>query len=268
MDVKVKYECIERYLPIPRCRKYREREAEKECVVSVQEVPFDELAPAFDVEKYMWDPDMHIEENRIYAHGNCLWTLSRYSRYHAQKSWYDLTPCTAEFLSRQLIPSRYEIRDFQSDTDRIEAFIQQKADEFLISDGQLYEQANEPMYAIFTFGLGNNHASTALMIENSYNHNIPSSRYFAANQREEAIAKAKGIALARGDTESIQDIEEALEIHVHDNKYVKENPQSWNFEGNPFLNKLEKMTEAANDPLVAGLLVIGATYKENLNHGR
>ena len=243
MNVKVKYEYIEKYLPTPRCRKYRERETEKECTVSVREVPFEDLAPAFDVELHMWDPTMHIEENRIYAHGDCLWTLSRYSRYHAKKAWYDLTPCTAEFLSRQLIPSRYEIGTFQSDTAKIE---------FLISDGQLYEKANEPMYAIFTFGFGNNHASTALMIENSYNHNIPSSRYYAANQREEAIARAKEIALARGDTESIHDIEEALAIHVHDNKYVKANPQEWHFEGDPFLNKLEKITEAANDPLVAG----------------
>ena len=49
------------------------------------------------------------------------------------------------------------------------------------------------MYGIFTFGLGHNHASTALFIEMYYNANVPSSRYFAANQREEAIAKAKEI---------------------------------------------------------------------------
>ena len=262
MEVKVKYGYIERYLPTPRCRKYRERDAEKECVASIKEVPFDKLKPAFDVEKHMWDPGMHIEENRLYAYKDCLWTLSRYSRYHAQKSWYDLTPCTPEFLSRQLVPSHFEIKGFQSDTDKIEAFIQQKADKFLIVDGQLYEKANEPMYAIFTFGLGGNHASTALMIEDSYNPNMPSSRYFAANQREEVIAKAKEIALARGDTVSIQSIEEALTIHVHSDKYVKENPQEWHLEGDAFLNKLEKITETAKDPLIAGLLTICETAKE------
>lgn len=262
MEVKVKYGYIERYFPTPRCRKYRERDAEKECMTYIQEVPFDTLVPAFDVEKHMWDPDMHIEEKRLYAYKDCLWTLSRYSRYHAQKSWYDLTPCTPEFLSRQLVPSHYEISDFQSDTDKIEAFIQQKADKFLIADGMLYELANEPMYAIFTFGLGNNHASTSLLIEDSYNPNIPSSRYFAANQREEAISRAKEIALARGDTESIPDIEEALTIHVHSDKFVKANQQDWNLEGDPFLNKLEKITEEAGDPLTAGLLAICETVKE------
>lgn len=262
MDVKVKYGYIERYLPTLRCRKYRERDAENEFIAHIQEVPFDNLVPAFDVEMHMWDPGMHIEEKRLYAFEDCLWTLSRYSRYNAKKSWYDLTPCTPEFLSRQLVPSRYQIMDFQSDTDKIETLIQQKANKFLIADGMLYEQANEPMYTIFTFGLGNNHASTALMIEDSYNPNIPSSRYFAANQREEAIAKAKEIALARGDTESIQDIEDALTIHVHSDKFVKANPQDWRFDGDPFLNKLEKITEEAGDPLTAGLLVICETAKE------
>lgn len=90
---------------------------------------------------------------------------------------------------------------------------------------------------------------------------IPSSRYYAANQREEAIAKAKEIALNRGDTESIHSIETAPLIHVYDDRFVTKNPQSWKAPGDEFCNTLEEITETAGDALAAGLLVICATAK-------
>ena len=114
---------------------------------------------------------------------------------------------------------------------------------------------------IMTFGLGCNHGGSALMIEDYYNSNIPSSRYYAANQREEAIAKAKEIALNRGDTESIHSIETAPLIHVYDDRFVTKNPQSWKAPGDEFCNTLEEITETAGDALAAGLLVICATAK-------
>lgn len=117
------------------------------------------------------------------------------------------------------------------------------------------------MYVIMTFGLGYNHGGSALMIEDYYNSNIPSSRYYAANQREEAIAKAKEIALNRGDTESIHNIETALLIHVYDDRFVTKNPQSWKAPGDEFYNTLEEITETAGDALAAGLLMICATAK-------
>lgn len=117
------------------------------------------------------------------------------------------------------------------------------------------------MYVIMTFGLGCNHGGSALMIEDYYNSNIPSSRYYAANQREEAIAKAKEIALNRGDTESIHNIETALLIHVYDDRFVTKNPQSWKAPGDEFCNTLEEITETAGDALTAGLLAICTTAK-------
>ena len=116
------------------------------------------------------------------------------------------------------------------------------------------------MYGIFTFGLGHNHASTALFIEMYYNANVPSSRYFAANQREEAIAKAKEIALNRGDTNSIERIENAPMIVVHDNKFVKKNPQSWNLAGDDFSNLLENIAENAGSSAEAGILAMCAAF--------
>lgn len=101
---------------------------------------------------------------------------------------------------------------------------------------------------------------SVLFIEMGYNANVPSSRYFAANQREEAIAKAKEIALNRGDTNSIKSIEEAPMIVVHDNKFVKENPQSWNLAGDDFSNLLENITENAGSSTEAGILAMCAAF--------
>lgn len=262
MDITVKFKHIEKNLQTPRCRKYRECEVEGQCTIQVREVSFCDLTPAFAVEQYIWEKDSHLErleKDLIYANKNHLWKLSRATRYYANTSWYDLAPCTSEFLAHQLEPNRYEIHNFNTDTEQIKEYIQSQANRFLICDGKLYEEASEPMYVIMTFGLGCNHGGSALMIEDYYNSNIPSSRYYAANQREEAIAKAKEIALNRGDTESIHSIETAPLIHVYDDKFVTKNPQSWNAPGDEFCNTLEKITETAGDAFTAGLLAMCAT---------
>lgn len=261
MNINVKFEYIEKYLPTPRCRKYRTREVKGICTVTVREAPIGKLVPAFGVEQYIWEETPHIENDVIFSNEGSLWKLSRASRYYAGKSWFDLAPCTPEFLACRLEPNRYEIHDFNTDTKRIKAYIQSQADRFLICDGKLYEETTEPMYVIMTFGLGCNHGGSALMIEDYYNSNIPSSRYYAANQREEAIAKAKEVALNRGDTESIHNIETALLIHVYDDRFVTKNPQSWKAPGDEFCNTLEGITETAGDALAAGLMVICATAK-------
>ncbi len=261
MDITVIFKHIEKYLTTPRCGKCREREVEGQCTVQVREVSFCDLTPAFAVEQYIWEEDSRLEKDLIYANKNHLWKLSRATRYYANTSWYDLAPCTSEFLAHQLKPNYYEIHNFNTDTEQIKEYIQSQANRFLICDGKLYEEASEPMYVIMTFGLGYNHGGSALMIEDYYNPNIPSSRYYAANQREEAIAKAKEIASNRGDTESIHGIETAPSIHVFDNKFVTKNPQSWNAPGDEFSNLLDKITETAGDAFTAGLLAMYVTAK-------
>lgn len=144
MNVNVKFEYIEKYLPTPRCRKYRTREVKGTCTVTVREAPIGKLVPAFGVEQYIWGEVPSIENDVIFSNEGSLWKLSRANRYYADKSWYDLAPCTSEFLARHLEPNRYEIHDFNTDTERIKAYIQSQADRFLICDGKLYEETTEP----------------------------------------------------------------------------------------------------------------------------
>ena len=43
MHINVKFEYIEKYLPTPRCRKYRTREVKGICTVTVREAPIGKL---------------------------------------------------------------------------------------------------------------------------------------------------------------------------------------------------------------------------------
>lgn len=143
-------------------------------------------------------------------------------------------------------------------------FPQNNGGDFAIIYQQDPEIQKFPVYAETVCqytGKNDKYGGSALMIEDYYNSNIPSSRYYAANQREEAIAKAKEIALNRGDTESIHSIETAPLIHVYNDRFVTKNPQSWKAPGDEFCNTLEEITETAGDALAAGLMVICATAK-------
>ena len=49
-------------------------------------------------------------------------------------------------------------------------------------------------------------------------------------------------------------------IVVHDNKFVKENPQSWNLAGDDFSNLLENIAENAGSSAEAGILAMYAAF--------
>ena len=87
MNINVKFEYIEKYLPTPRCRKYRTREVKGICTVTVREAPIGKMVPAFGVEQYIWEETPHIENDVIFSNEGSLWKLSRASRYYAGKSW-------------------------------------------------------------------------------------------------------------------------------------------------------------------------------------
>lgn len=87
----------------------------------------------------------------------------------------------------------------------------------LIVDGQVYEQVSEPVYEVVTFGLGHNHASTALMVVPSPS-NMP--HVYPATDLPEAIAGAVAVATNRGDTYSVAQIQATDPIVVLDASYV------------------------------------------------
>lgn len=132
---------------------------------------------------------------------------------------------------------------------------------YLIVDGLVYTEADEPMYEVCTFGLGHNHGGTGLMTTHHYNSNIPSSRYFNALQFEQAKALATRIALGRGDDQSVPGFADRQTITVFMSEVITANPaQDYGGEGDPFLNSLDALTAGAESAGEAGLLAMASLF--------
>jgi hypothetical protein len=74
---------------------------------------------------------------------------------------------------------------------------------FLLVDGDLYITIGEPRYHVATFGCGNNHGGTALMVSNGESANCSPDCYFSALDADLAIKAANEAAERRGDTNDI-----------------------------------------------------------------
>lgn len=241
------YAYRESYIP-PRCHKPRIREIRETCTVRVPSVKSEE-APVAMRHRRCWFPE--IQEYRWF--GEHLYARAPYSRYLSNaKGWYPLEELEHRF-QKSCIPT-FEIKN--SEKEAIEA-CQEQADRYIILDQeQVWERIGEPRYVIATFGLGHNHASTALMIDNSYNGNIRGDYYFSALEREKAVERCIEVAMARGDTESIDRIRDSWEIEVLIPEAVRCNPAAETGAGNDYLNLMEEMVKLSNNPTEAALLAI------------
>jgi len=250
MEVTVKYEYVEGYLPTKRHRKLRYRDAEGETVVTVKEVPKEEAPVAFVVTGLL-DGE---KEYRLW--NEKLWTPVMWaSRVCGKKGLYPLE----EFLKSIQYYNPYK---FHKTKEEAIAEKEGYASSHLIIEGIVYEQASEPRYVINTFGLGHNHGGTSLFVTDYYNSNIGKNRYFNALEREKAIAEGKRIAQRRGDTKSVDGIGKYCNIKVCIPEAVHCNPQVDHGNGDPFLNKLDAMTEAADSVGEAAALAMLITAKE------
>ena len=86
---------------------------------------------------------------------------------------------------------------------------------------EVWIEIGEPRYQIQTFGLGHNHGSTAIFIENKYNSNIYRKAYYNAFQYEEVKRDAIKLAERRGDTDSIERLKKAKKIEIYRPEFVK-----------------------------------------------
>ena len=122
----------------------------------------------------------------------------------------------------------------------------------------LYRETEEPLYCIYTFGLGHNHAGigTSLSVVWFYNENISKKAYFSALEFEKAKESAIQTALRRGDTNSIEYIEKSIPIKVYKPELVKRNPQQEHGNENGFLNRVEDMISASDSSTEAALLIM------------
>lgn len=269
-EFKADFKFEEEYIP-PRCRKPRFRETQSQTVVKI---PVVEAAEA-PVAMYHMDGltscrTRYRKEYRLY-NGN-LYEREKILAYADDGSLYR-TMQTVSNLKAAIGKSflRGEPRDEQwhpvHTLEDAKAAIQREYAKYLFirigGRTQVWVLTGEPQYCIYTFGLGHNHGGigTSLSIENQFNSNIGKERYFDALHWKEAKAEAMRIAKRRGDTDSFQYIRKADTIKVLIPEAVTCHTEDAG-EGNPFINKLNAITEVGSDALTTGLLAIAITDAE------
>ena len=128
--------------------------------------------------------------------------------------------------------------------EKIIAKAKKIASNLLVVDGVMYAPVAEPRYVIVTFGLGNNHSSTGMFVEQHYNNNISRNAYFNALEYQAACKYADGVATRRGDTKSLP-VRPRDSIEVLIPESVKLKPNAEHGDGSGLLNMIESCINAA-----------------------
>lgn len=273
----IKFVYSEGYLPTPRCRKLRYRDVEGETSVEVTALtdpdkeapvafrfPDSDLTRAMGKEYYGDEAERVSKEIRLFQ-GKLYERDHNGNHYCGGQGWYDyktFCECLRSFRRRycfELGKTPDTLEDYQV---AIPGSVSGTV--LMIHDGgeiEIWRECGEPRYMFNTFGLGHNHGGTALFIEQHYNSNIPNSHYFSALQREEAVEAATATALRRGDDQYINMIHGCEMIEVLIPEAVKLDPMHEHGDGDPFINRLNALTEAADSPFEAGLLVMATAMK-------
>ena len=200
----------EGYLPTERSRKLRFKDIEEIVYTEINEISTNDSPVAFICDSF---------EYRLYKNNLYVKTQSDAIVCNMKdKTAIERLAYAFEFCS-----TFYGFNEGDSKEKMINK-ANEEANQYLIIDGEVWEKSGEPRYVSITFGLGHNHGSTDLMIDNWYNTNINKDCYFNALQREEAIKLTKERAIRRGDTESVNRIgNHNIEVLIP--KAVKCNPQ-------------------------------------------
>lgn len=100
-----------------------------------------------------------------------------------------------------------------------------------------------------------------MFVQHSYNGNISAERYFNANDREKAFETAVSIALRRGDTKSVAHMKEYTDITVFMPEVFKAAPANEAGEGDPFINRMERICETCGSANEAGFVTMATALK-------
>jgi len=241
--VRFRYERTESYLPTPRHRKPRTR-----TVPETFEYEFNAVEPKdAPVAITARNPcpglgtGLHrdLGDGRLIVYrwfGGRLWAPARKSMKYSLNGARN-APLTPSMVYLGCYGVNYE-----GTKAEVERRIKEALDsEWLLVGGRLHAAVGEPRYVVQTFGLGCNHGGTALLADDSYNPNIPASRYFRVDELDKALALHREMALARGDDRSVP-AQQFDRFHVWMPEAVRLRPAKEHGDGDPFLNAVERLT--------------------------
>ncbi len=202
----------------PRCRKPRPEQHFEDVTVDIIELTgsedvLEKTCPIAFIVYNNISPDTPGEANlKIYRGFNGQLWLPRENRGDR-----NIEALLIDYLKR-VLPER-------STRDENYNLLLKQASEFILVNGVIYVPASEPIYKVVTMGLGRNHGGTSIMISSVfYDSEKKESNIFRADELTEAKEYAKRVAMGRGDTNSIESIEniEAYEyIEVRHIEYSK-----------------------------------------------
>lgn len=249
--VSERYYCA--YIPSARSQKYSFEEVRGEIKVSIPSVSDQEAPVAFRLSDYSHKEEKNTEirwyQGRCYH--RCTYRHTGGDELHIE--W--LTEKDAKGEMRVTLPYGHArsrelcIKEYRK-----------AAKDLLLIDGYLWRVCGEPRYVIKTFGLGHNHGGTGMFVENWYNSNISRERYFSALEGDKAVAYANKVAERRGDTNDVGKFEKMIEVLIPEAVSIR--PDAEHGEGDPFINKINAITEAAPDSTTAGLMAMMMTAQE------
>jgi len=250
VTIKEKYYCA--YIPSARSQKYAFDEVEGEIKVSVPSVTAEEAPVAFRLSDYSHKSEGNTE---LRWYDGKLW---RRMTQNDCRCGGDQSDVKADELARKISPSMPH--SYARSRELCIRKYREAAKDFLLVDGSVWRRSGEPRYVVNTFGLGHNHGGTGLFVEEYYNENIAASNYFSALDGDKAVAYANKVAERRGDTNDVGKFEKMIEVLIPEAVTIR--PEAEHGDGDPFINKINAITEAAPDSTTAGLLAIMATAKE------
>lgn len=209
MDVNITFEYRTLNVVPPRCRKPRTVYDTETITVTVPAATSAAAPVAFRV------PDRTIGPTEYRWWDDRLWIPYLPWSHQSEPS----TPGSGYFPATVKVGGLGDGRDaaLQQVRDRYAAY--------LIIDGVVWkESAGEPIYTVATFGLGNNHGGTALLVDDMINRHGPGN-CFRADQFEAARGQALEVAAAREDNESLSGIRDTPPIEVLIPEAIRSDPQ-------------------------------------------
>ena len=250
----IKYE--ESYLP-PRCRKSRYRECEDYINVNLKEAAPDEMRLAFEDNSYSG-------KGKIYYYKGKLWSKVKSGNFMCNPEERGIKTPLEELKYVNAHCSIYFPRSWRDgehpDKERMMSAARKAIKNYVLIDGEIYEQTAEPRYVVNTFGFGHNHGGTGMFVEYHYNPNIRNDKYFSALDGKKAVEYANSVAAGRGDTNNVGKFKEMIIVYMPE--LVKVKPKKQHGEGNKFLNDVEDIINGSGDALTAGLLCMSLIAHE------
>lgn len=242
------------YIPSARSQKFSFDEVEGEFKVNVVSLTADEAPVAFRLSDY---------SHRERGNTEIRWYKGKLWRRMTQNDGRcggDLSDVKTDELPR-VVRIVYGIPHSIAKTrELLQKKFRESAKSYILIDGAVWTVTGEPRYVVNTFGLGHNHGGTGLFVEECYNQNIANTNYFSALDGDAAVAYANKVAERRGDTNDVGKFEKMIEVLIPEAVTIR--PMQEHGEGDPFINKINAITEKAPDSTTAGLLTLMAGMQE------